>query len=249
MRASWQAAGRWLAVGLTVLLTSYLLLGLTFGGSLFLNAEFAGLSRLFPRVAPAVLVSLAKRIDLFVDIVIWVVPVALAMGSALRRKWSSSLRWGAAVSITLAAVLFWLLSQYDSAVWVRMAASLAIFLLAGERVSFSRKLILGASSSLLQGIALLVLFLPFIRPVVHSENMPPAAHKVWSVVLQRGTWQAMNTGSGGTRQMVFAGDRILVVFDAGSAPYEGNEAMSRYRLLSLDSSTGAVKNQMEFVGH
>jgi hypothetical protein len=61
----------------------------------------------------------------------------------------------------------------------------------------------------------------------------------------------MNTGStfGATRQAVFAGDRILVVFDAGSAGYAGKQPMSKYRLLSLDVKTGSVKNSKEVTEH
>ncbi len=59
----------------------------------------------------------------------------------------------------------------------------------------------------------------------------------------------MNTGSefNAIRQLVFAGDRIVVVYEAGNAPYQGKEPMSRYRVVSLDRATGAVKKQMELI--
>jgi hypothetical protein len=61
----------------------------------------------------------------------------------------------------------------------------------------------------------------------------------------------MNTGSeyAATRQVAFAGDRVLAVFDAGSAPYQGNQPMSNYRVVSLDLRTGAKRNELNFTGH
>jgi hypothetical protein len=60
----------------------------------------------------------------------------------------------------------------------------------------------------------------------------------------------MNTGSeyAATRQVVFAGDRVLAVFDSGSAGYEGKWPLSNYRLLSLDLRTGTKKNEIDLTG-
>jgi hypothetical protein len=95
------------------------------------------------------------------------------------------------------------------------------------------------------------LFAPLASRLVFAQKLPLEPRKVWSVVLQEGTWQAMNTGSEfeATRQVAFAGDRVVVVFDAGNAPYQNKQPMSRYRVLSLDKATGVVMNQTEFVGH
>ena len=48
----------------------------------------------------------------------------------------------------------------------------------------------------------------------------------------------MNTGSsyGATRQVAFARDKVVAIFDAGYPTYEGKQPMSKYRLLSLDAS-------------
>ena len=51
------------------------------------------------------------------------------------------------------------------------------------------------------------------------------------------------------RHAVFAGDRVLAVFDAGFASYVDNHPVSKFKLMSLDVKTGLVKNSKEFVGH
>jgi len=60
----------------------------------------------------------------------------------------------------------------------------------------------------------------------------------------------MNTSSSynARRQVIFAGDRILVSFDAAPAAYEGKQPMATYRLLSLDVQTGQVLSSKEFLG-
>jgi hypothetical protein len=69
-------------------------------------------------------------------------------------------------------------------------------------------------------------------------------------VLDKNASSAMNTGSSfaSRRQVVFAANRILVSYEAGAAPYEGNTPMAVFRLVSIDVRTGAVKNTKEFVG-
>jgi hypothetical protein len=108
-----------------------------------------------------------------------------------------------------------------------------------------------ARTFMLVNVAVLVLlFVPRSIVLVSVSKQPPLAHKVWSVVLQKGTWQAMNTGSefAAARQLTFAGDRIIAIFDAGSAGYQGKEPMSKYRLLSVDPDTGEIENQTQFTG-
>jgi hypothetical protein len=95
-----------------------------------------------------------------------------------------------------------------------------------------------------------ILTLPVWVALAEAPRQPPAAQRLWSTVLQKGTWQAMNTGSSfsATRQVTIAGDRVLAVFDSGFAQYDGKQPMSNYRLLSLDEKTGGIKNAREFVG-
>jgi hypothetical protein len=48
--------------------------------------------------------------------------------------------------------------------------------------------------------------------------------------------------------MVIVGDRLIAIYDAGSAPYQGKQPMSNYRLVSLDLQTGQLQNENAFVG-
>jgi hypothetical protein len=61
----------------------------------------------------------------------------------------------------------------------------------------------------------------------------------------------MNTGSSyaATRQVAFAGNKVIAIFDSGYPTYEGKQPMSKYRLLSLDAGTGEIKSSRELVGH
>jgi len=60
----------------------------------------------------------------------------------------------------------------------------------------------------------------------------------------------MNTGSSfaATRQVAFAGDNVVAIFDAGYPTYQGKQPMSKYRLLSLDTGTGEIKGSRELLG-
>jgi hypothetical protein len=63
----------------------------------------------------------------------------------------------------------------------------------------------------------------------------------------------MNTGSeyAATRQVAFAADRVIVVFNAGFAPSQPPKdkwPVSTYQLVSLEVKTGAKRNQITFPG-
>ena len=63
----------------------------------------------------------------------------------------------------------------------------------------------------------------------------------------------MNTGSeySATRQVAFAGDRVIAVFDAGFGPSQRSKdkwPVSDYRLVSLDLKTGAKLKEITIAG-
>jgi hypothetical protein len=120
-----------------------------------------------------------------------------------------------------------------------------LLLLVIESLMDIRRLLSPRGLFIIQIIAMGTLLIPYAAAIFSAQRLPSQPQKVWSVVLQPKTWQAMNTGSeyGATRQLIFAGDRVVVVFDAGMAPYQGNQPMSTYRLLSLDQATGVIKDQ------
>lgn len=178
--------------------------------------------------------------------VIWVVPVAWIVGRALRSRAVLSVLWGISISLLLTAVFVWFGREPFSRICAVIAAVVLVCALVYLLVRrANRRVLLFANV-----VVLVLLFVPRLIVVAAVQKLPPPAHKVWSVVLQKGTWQGMNTGSefGATRQLTFAGDRIVAVFDAGYPRYQRKEPMSNYHVLSPDRNTGGIKNQMEFAG-
>lgn len=98
-------------------------------------------------------------------------------------------------------------------------------------------------ATLLAGVLLLAAF-------AQTTTAPPEAQVVWSIMLPNEDFLGMNTASQylAQRQVIIVGDRVVVAYEASRAPYEEKQPMSRYRLVSLDLRTGAVKNSKEFVG-
>jgi hypothetical protein len=48
--------------------------------------------------------------------------------------------------------------------------------------------------------------------------------------------------------MVIIGNRLIAVYDAGFAPYQGKQPMSNYRLVSVDLQSGQLRNENAFIG-
>lgn len=183
-------------------------------------------------------------------ILIAILPPTLSIGFVLHRPWRTRVLWFWAVALTIFGSFYVWLAYRDGDRILESAA-----LLAGGLLAFAIALRLRRSRwSQLAGPAIaaayVVMFLPILVPILTEHRLPPEPHPIWSVTLQKEVWQAMNTGSeyDATRQMVFAGNRLVVTFDTGAAGYEKNWPMSRYRLVSLDLASGAIANQMEFTG-
>ncbi|HTQ85536.1 MAG TPA: hypothetical protein VMI93_04940 [Candidatus Solibacter sp.] len=181
---------------------------------------------------------------------VWILPTALAISSAVGVTRESGIRYGLTLTLLLACTYFWFAKPLSSPAITRsLAITSAALLLCGAGISFVSP---GAKRLHFISIAAgaLVLVLPFCVTFAAAPRDPPDAKRLWSTSLDPNPWQSMNTGSsyGSTRQAVFAGDRILAVFDSGSAPYEGKEPMARYRLVSLELQTGAARESREFIG-
>jgi hypothetical protein len=101
--------------------------------------------------------------------------------------------------------------------------------------------------------AILLLFASSLVALSHRTGAAPQPKQLWSTTLQQEQWQSMNTGSeyAATRQVAFAGDRVIAVFDAGfasSQPPKDKWPVSTYQLISLDVKTGAKHNEIAFTG-
>jgi hypothetical protein len=200
--------------------------------------------------APSLLLAPVDRLAFFCGILLWVLPPAIAVAFALRARSRAGLHWGLLVSLALFGWFFWYRPPADHPAASRWAIVIAGSILVIETVAWIRRIVRSTPAIVAQVGALLVLFVPSAVALLSAQRLPPEPHKLWSAVLQKGTWQAMNTGSdfAAMRQVVIADDRVIAVFDAGSAGYRGKEPMSTYRVLSLDRGTGKLENQMAFTG-
>ena len=247
MKVNWRTNLKWLlTIPIALLSTFVAFVGLEFSTLLYRPYLQLVSALHFDRPLHLFITPLDRFIFL-VAILLWLLPPAFLVGYALRAKRTSTLRWGTAISLALLALFIW---SFDDSPATRWTVGVALLLLAFEIVANLRKILTPRTHFALQFAALCVLFAPCLTALVSAPKLPSQPQKLWSVILQPGTWQAMNTGSeyGASRQLIFAGDRVVVVFDVGLPEYQGKQPMSKYRVLSLDRSTGAIKNQKEFIG-
>jgi hypothetical protein len=251
MKKGWRTISKWLLLLLTFALSTLAAAILLELLPLLERLTFGLASVLHLNIAPSLILQPIARLTLFGIILLWVIPSAFMAGFALRARWFSCWQWGYFASIMLLVCFFWPRSQFDRELGVRWAAESAVFVLIAERLLSSRRLLRRGTAMAVQCAALVLLFAPWVSHLTFAQKLPPEPRKIWSIVPQKGIWQAMNTGSefAATRQMVFAGDRVVIAFDSGNVPSQDNQPMSRYRVLSLDRATGEVKNQMDFIGH
>jgi hypothetical protein len=247
MNDRWKSVGRWLLVSIVLVATTIAAYIATWF-SLFvdrLETHWAVAARLsFP---PSAVLHIGDFFVAFLIAALWVVPVVWVVGFALRARRAVILLWGFSSSLLLTAVFVWFGTQPWSRALAVVAGVALVFALVYLSVRKKSPHVL-----LFINIAVFVLLLaPRLIVLASEPKQPPLARKLWSVVLQKGTWQAMNTGSeySAKRELTFAGDRVIAIFDAGFAGYERKQPLSRYRLVSLDVSNGAIRNEMEFTGH
>jgi len=250
MNVSWARLSRWLLVFAAVVVST------------LIAAIFLEFSLLAPRLVfsfaailhfnrpPSLLLVLVDHLAFFCGILLWVLPPSISVAFALRAPSRTGLHWGLLVSLALFGWFLWSRPQAGHPAATRWAIVSAGSILLIETVAWIRRSVRSTVAIVAQVGALLVLFVPSAVALLSAQRLPPEPHKLWSVVLQKGTWQAMNTGSdfAAMRQVVIAGDRVIAVFDAGSAGYRGKEPMSTYRVLSLDRGTGKLENQTAFTG-
>jgi hypothetical protein len=240
----------WLLV-LPVLVVSMFAVMVTMEFSIVLDSPLiARVSALGFKLSPPLLLRPLHLLVMLGVALLLVLPSTLVVGFALHVRPSVCLPWGFSIAALLTATFVWFVSPSASQPLARLAAGavativiggIAIALLTSQRPR---------THAIANTLGILTLFVPSLSALAHSKKYPPEAQKVWSTVLQEQTWQGMNTGSeyAATRQVVFAGDRVLAVFDSGSAGYEGKWPLSNYRLLSLDLRTGTKKNEINLSG-
>ena len=244
----WRAVGRWLVV------PPAFVLGLVFG-YIFLNFSF-----LFERacitwtrsltLSPGSLIEVLDLARFVLALAIWGTAIAWTVGFALRTKQAPRFQWGLTLALLLGAAYLWTKHSPGSATFRHVAAGSGVAILVGGVISSFRANHSLRTHFLANALTLTVLMLPGVVLIASTPNLPPTARRLWSTVLDKNTWQGMNTGSSynATRQVAFARGRIIAVFDAGLPTYDGKQPVSKYRLLSLDARTGQIKDSREMVG-
>ena len=198
-----------------------------------------------------IFVSFLSLLAAGVGIAVWTLSTVFAVGFAIHSQVLSRWRWGFSVCLLLTAALRWPARSNASifAPHIFILASGAV-LIAGFVLSFRHSR--GPKIHFLANVATLVLLtLPCWISLAVAPPQPPTARKLWSATLQKTYGAYVNTmdSYGAGRHAVFAGERILVVFDAGFANYVDNRPVSKFRLLSLDAKSGLVRNSRDFIGH
>jgi hypothetical protein len=196
------------------------------------------------------LLALQSVLNIFGICTIWLVPTALALGFATESRWRIALVSGTSAALALTGVYVWTTSPGGSGTLPHFAVIAGtLVLLLGIVLSLRRrrsiKLLLLTNAG-----AFGLLLAPSLVAIASAPRDLLAPTKLWTVTLQKSTWDAMNTGSQfeATRHMAFSADRLVVVYESASAPYQGKQPMAEYTLVSLDLKAGAVKNQTRFIG-
>ena len=252
MNARLQALPRWLLFLLVLCASSFAALVLGMGLMLWPDRVLVASVRPLD-IAPRPLIEAVHRLDFFLAILIWVVPPTCAVGFAARLSQRRALQLALSISVLLFATVCFFLGRGDRSASVESSALLAAlmvlstFILSFFRLNLSRYLMVANL------VAVLLLFGPSLMALSRRIGAAPQPKQLWSTTLQQEQRQSMNTGSayGATRQLVFAGDRVIAVFDAGFAPSQPAKdkwPVSTYQMISLDLKTGAKRNAITFPG-
>ncbi|HEX4001317.1 MAG TPA: hypothetical protein VHX36_01630 [Candidatus Acidoferrales bacterium] len=247
--------GIWLSIGRWILVLPAFVLGLAiaiyfvFVLSVVFEITLLGWAQSL-HLPPGPVLGFLDLAFVFLALALWTTATVFAIGFALHSDKLDLLLWGLTCALFLAAGWVWAihssgLVRLSHLVSVIAGAILILGIAASFRLRHRRRLRLVGNVA-----ALLTLTLPCLVAYARFPKLPPKAQRLWSTVLQKGTWQAMNTGSSfnSTRQVVISGDRAVAIFDSGFPRYEGGQPMSGYRLVSIDLKTGQIRNSLELAG-
>lgn len=252
MDARLEVAARWLLVLVILSATSLILFILLMGVMLWPDRSLVAASTAIC-ITPRATIETAHRFDFLLATLLWIVPSASAVGFAARKPQRRALSLGLSVSVLLFATICFFSGLQDHSIvmeWVSIVVTsivLSAVVLSFFKSNFFRSL------TIFNFIGILLLFGPSIASLSHSTRTVAQPKELWSTTLQQEQWQRMNTGSeyGATRQVAFAGDRVIAVFDAGFGPSQTSKdkwPISAYRLISLDLKTGAKLKEITIAG-
>ncbi|HZY64044.1 MAG TPA: hypothetical protein VFE38_16120 [Edaphobacter sp.] len=247
-----KVATRWVVVLLTLSATSLILFIFLMGFMLWpdrsLVAAFTAIG-----IHPRATIEAAHRLDFFLAALFWVMPPAFAIGFAARQPQRRSLSLGLSISVLLFATVCFIWGRQDSSASMEWIALIAGTIVLSAVVFSFFQLKFYRSLTIVNFIAILLLFAPSIIALSRRTRTIPEPKELWSTTLQQEQWQSMNTGSeyAATRQVAFAGDRVIAVFDTGFGPSQPSKdkwPVSAYRLISLDLKTGTKLKEITIAG-
>ncbi len=252
MDARLKIAARWVLVPVTLSATSLMLFILLMGLMLWpdrsLVATFTAIG-----ITPRATIETAHRFDFLLAILLWVVPSASAIGLAVGKPQRRALSLGLSISILLFATICFFFGRQDHSAFMEGISVIATIIVLSAVVLSFFKLNFFRSLTIVNSIAILLLLGPSIAALSRSTRTVAQPKELWSTTLQQEQWQSMNTGSeyAATRQLAFAGDRVIAVFNAGfepSQPSKDKWPVSTYRLISVDIKTGAKLKEITISG-
>lgn len=252
MDARLKVAARWLLVLVTLSATSLLLfiflMGLMLWPDRSVVATFTAIG-----IAPRSTIETVHRLDFLVALLFWVIPLASAIGFAARRAQRRALTLGLSIAVLLFATICFFWGRQDHSAFAEGISVVATLIVLSAVVLSIFKSKFFLRLTIVNYMAILLLFSPSIAALSRGTRKVAQPKELWSTTLQQDQWQSMNTGSeyAATRQVAFAGDRVIAVFDAGfgsSQPSKDQWPVSKYRLISLDLKTGLKLREITITG-
>ena len=252
MNARLKVVARWLLVLVTLSATSLMLfiflMGLMLWPDRSVVATFTAVG-----IAPRATIETVHRLDFLAALLFWVMPPASAIGFAARKPQRRALTLGLSTAVLLFATICFFWGRQDHSAFAEGISVVAtiIVLSAVVRSFFKSKFF--RPLTIVNYIAILLLLSPSIAALSRSTRTVAQPKELWSTTLQQEQWQSMNTGSeyAATRQVAFAGDRVIAVFDAGFGSSQASNdqwPVSAYRLMSLDLKTGTKLREITIAG-
>jgi hypothetical protein len=252
MDARLKVAARWLLVLVTFAATSValfiFLMGLMLWPDRSVVATFTAIG-----IAPRSTIETVHRLDFLITLFFWVIPLASAIGFAARRPQRRALTLGFSIVVLLFATICFFWGRQDNSAFAEGISVVATLIVLSAALLSIFKWKSFFPLTIVNYIAILLLFSPSIAVLSRGTRKLVQPKELWSTTLQQDQWQSMNTGSeyAATRQVAFAGDRVIAVFDAGfgsTQPSKDQWPVAKYRLISLDLKTGLKLREITITG-
>jgi hypothetical protein len=244
---SWKTVARWLLV---------LPISVASSAVVFIAAQFLvvlgnGWVRGLDRAGLPIrgLLEIRTVLEIFALCAVLILPTALAVAFAGKWSWRSAAGWGVTVALAPAGAFVWNTSPAgSSALPHAFAIAAGLVLVVGSLLSLRR--FRRPRAQLVANLAAFGLLLfPCLEAIAMATKDATPPQKLWTITLQKATWDDMNTGNEfeATRHLAFTKDKLVAVYESKSAPYQGSQPMSEDALVSLDLKDGSVQRENRLI--